>query len=108
NKLVCESPGSCRLARELLTLKCVSILFFAGDLVHRCEVFCRFTHDEFGERAIESVAIHSVNEMMIAHTQAPSSLFDEVWHIAHRFHATCSNDFRISQQDFLVTQNDGF
>src|SRR5881227_558778 len=43
--------------------------------------------------------------MMIAHAKSPSPFLDDIGNSAHRLGAACDHDIGISQNDFLISQN---
>src|SRR5262245_45249111 len=84
NQFVCETLGLRCGGSPLVAAECKLVLVVSSDFEHRGEILCSLTHDEFGQWAVESIAIHSIDKMMVAHSQTPSRLLDKIRHIAHR------------------------
>ena len=66
----------------------------------------RFAHDEFRKRAEKAVAIHRVDERLIAHLESPAA-FEQIGHAAHRLGAAGDDDVRLTEKNLLPAEKHG-
>ena len=92
-------------SRALVAFKREGVLLFPRNLVLLGEHLGRFAHDQLRNRADESVAIHSVDQRLIAELESPAAL-DQVRHAAHRFRAARDDDLSAARENFLPAEHD--
>src|SRR6266498_3352590 len=81
----------------LLRAQCILILFLTRDLMNASEILSCLTHHESGERIVEAVAIHSVNQLRVTHAHTPASALSQIRHARHTFSAASKNQFRAAE-----------
>ena len=108
NQLFRKLLRSSRYRGSLLAFERELVLLIARDLVHRREIFSGLSHHQVRQRAEEAIAIHAVDEMMIPHAQSPSRLLYKVRDCAHGFRAAGDNNICVTEQNFLISEDDRF
>src|SRR5579872_1342622 len=82
-----------------------AILFVASDLVLVGEHLGCFAHQHLGHRTEESIAMHAVDEFLIAQAKSPAGL-EIVWQTRHGFSPARQNAIEIAHGDFLESESD--
>jgi len=82
------------------------ILLFARNLVLLGENFGGLAHDHFRQRAEEAIAIHGVDEFLIAEAVAPASALEVIRNSRHGFGAAGEHAIEIAGGDFLEAEGD--
>ncbi len=102
-----EASSRNRPSRAGLRHQCIFVLLLARDLVVLSQHFGGFAHHHLRHRTKESVAIHSVDQILIAQPVSPAR-FKIIRNPRHRFRAARKNATRIAKQNRLVSQCDRF
>src|SRR5208282_4608518 len=77
------------------------------DLVLDGEDLRGLAHQHFRHRAEESVAIHAVDEFLIAETISPASAVKIVGKARHRFSSARQYALEVASSNFLKAERDG-
>src|ERR1700758_1627997 len=82
------------------------ILLIAGDLVLLSQNLGGFTHHHLSERAEKAVAVHAVDEFLVAEAVSPACAVEIIGQARHRFGAAGESALKIAGCDFLVGECD--
>ena len=91
--LVVEAPGVNGLLALLLRVQRELVLLFASDLVLLGQNLGRLAHHHLRHRTEKSVAIHSVDQFLIAHAQSPARAIEIIRKARHRLRSAREHTF---------------
>src|SRR5258708_4418526 len=94
-------------SRACLRHERIFILLFARNLVTLGQHLGGFAHHHFCHGTKESVAIHAIDQILVAQPVSPAR-FEKVRNARHRLRAAGQNATRIAEQNRLVRQRNRF
>ena len=105
--LVLKTPRLASLLTFVLAMGGELVLLSPGDIEIVDQRLRRLPHYNACQRTEKTVAIHTVHQFVVAQSQTPTSLLQQVRHLTHAFHPGGNDDIGFAQKNRFVSMIDG-
>ncbi len=94
-----EAPASAGLLAAPLGLDGIGVGGVAGDTRFDRQLLRRLAHDQAGERVVEAVLVHAIDDLVGAEAVAPARPGEQIGRVRHAFGAAGENDLGFAEED---------